>query len=137
MGSKRGSAMVEAAMIYPLVIGTVMAVIYLMIAMYVGAAMKSNLDFQLRERAMVLAKTGTRLEESQFTPSDKYGRGAFGQQIAFGERKEGLMTVLHGQSSHGYRANALVAGPLFRQHQGEVYLIDEREYIRKVDMIKP
>lgn len=134
MNNKKGSLMVEAAIIYPLVIGAIMAVIYIMICMYTGAAYKANLDIELRNRAFEITQTGEKVcVGSKFMPYDKYGKSAFNKKICFTEDKKLLFKILCGDVSHRYKGNVMMSTTM-RNHQGQVYLIDEKDFIRKVDM---
>ncbi|QAT42720.1 hypothetical protein [Aminipila luticellarii] len=136
MNNKKGSAMVEASILYPLIIGAVMAVIYIMICMYTGAAIKANLDAELRNKAMEITSIGERMTvKHSFNPQDKYGKKAFLEKISFTEEFHVHMKCLSAHAFHSYRGNSMMPKNLARQHQGTVYMIDEREYIRKADMI--
>lgn len=130
--------MIEAAIIYPLTIGAIMAVIYIMICMYTGTAIKANIDIELRDKVLKMTSNGERISASgQFMPEDKYGKAAFNQKIFITEEKNAQISSLNGVTSHIYRGNSLMSNSIIRKHQGKIYLIDEKEYIRKVDMVLP
>ncbi|WP_312092687.1 hypothetical protein [Aminipila sp.] len=136
MVNKRGSVMVEAAIIYPLAIGAVMAVIYIMICMYTGAAIKSNLNVLLRYNLLEKTQAGEIINlEERFVPDDKYGKSAFNKKICITEGSDSGVKVLLGTTPHSYKGNGLMRNIIRRNHQGAIYLIDEKDYIRKVDMV--
>lgn len=128
--------MVEAAIIYPLAIGAIMAVIYIIICMYTGTAIKANINIELRDKALEMTQTGEKITDlGKFIPEDKYGKGAFNKRIYITEEKNIEINSLYGVVSHVYKGNSLMSDNFLRKHQGTVYLIDEKEYIRKVDMV--
>lgn len=130
--------MIEAAIIYPLTIGAIMAVIYIIICMYTGSAIKANINIELRDKVLELTNTGEKISASGvFIPEDKYGKGAFNQKIYITEEKDIQINRLYGITSHIYKGNSLMSNSIVRRHQGRVYLINEKEYIRKVDMVLP
>lgn len=136
MKNKKGSVMVEAAIIYPLVIGAIMAVIYIMICMYTGGSIKANLNIELRAKALEMTQTGEKIGiEKKFMPEDKYGRGAFNKKIHITEEKTGIINELYGVVSHDYKGNSMMPDNIRKIHQNTVHLINEKEYIRKVDMV--
>nr|WP_315024263.1 hypothetical protein [uncultured Aminipila sp.] len=136
MFNKRGSLMVEAAIIYPLAIGAIMAVIYIIICMYTGNAIKANINIELRDKVFEMTQTGEKITDlGKFMPEDKYGKGAFNKKIYITEEKNVEINSLYGVVSHVYSGNSLMSDNFLRKHQGTVYLIDEKEYIRKVDMV--
>ncbi len=128
--------MVEAAIIYPLAIGAIMAVIYIIICMYTGNAIKANINIELRDKVFEMTQTGEKITDlGKFMPEDKYGKGAFNKKIYITEEKNVEINSLYGVVSHVYSGNSLMSDNFLRKHQGTVYLIDEKEYIRKVDMV--
>lgn len=128
--------MVEASIIYPLAIGAIMAVIYIIICMYTGNAIKANINIELRDKVFEMTETGEKITDlGKFMPEDKYGKGAFNKKIYIAEEKNVEINSLYGVVSHVYRGNSLIPDNFLRKHQGTVYLIDEKEYIRKVDMV--
>lgn len=130
--------MIEAAIIYPLTIGAIMAVIYIIICMYTGTAIKANINIELRDKVLEMTNTGEKNSASgQFIPKDKYGEAAFNQKVCITEEKNAQINSLNGVTSHIYRGNSLMSYSMIRRHQGTMYLIDEKEYIRKVDMVLP
>lgn len=136
MNNKRGAVMVEAAIIYPMIIGAIMAVIYIIICMYTGAAFKADLNMELRNKAFEMTQTGEKVSiRNKFIPSDKYGKGAFSKRICLSEEKQIGINVLYGEVSHSYKGNRMM-DKFKRNHQSTVYLIDEKDYIRKVDMVQ-
>lgn len=128
--------MVEAAIIYPLIIGAVMAVIYIIICMYMAMSIKSSINMELRSRAMDETQTGERIVlDSIFTPKDKYGALAFNKKIYVSEIKASGKKLLMGETTKEYSGNKMMTQTLQRSHVGAVFLIDEKDYIRKVDML--
>lgn len=133
--NKKGSAMVEAAIIYPLVIGTVMAVVYIIINMYTSSACKAHLNMELRKEAMRLSETGEIISvEGGFTANDKYSARAFGKKVSIVQRWENGRKRLYGGFENSYSGNSLLKG-VKREHNAEIWLADEKQYIREVDFV--
>ncbi|MBN7772675.1 hypothetical protein [Clostridium aminobutyricum] len=134
--NKKGSTMIEAALIYPMILAAMMAVIYILISMYSATSVKANLHTCLREEILTRTETGERIElEHSFMPSDKYSMAAFNRKITVMEEEKIMYSILSGSMSHTYKGNALLKG-VDKFQEGNLYQIDEKDYIRKVDLIR-
>ena len=109
--------MTEAAVVFPVVIMVVMTVIYILINMYMDAVISAKEHLALRCEAGVVTKTVERPNHlSDRIPEDKYGKKAF----------SGTVVITKG---HRFLSNILVS------ENSWVYVIDERSYIRKMDLL--
>ena len=116
MNSKRGGAIAEAAIVFPVVILVLMTVIYILIAMYTDASESAKNHMALR------MESGSRTETVErangfvpVMPDDRFGRLPFQQQADISERIRFPDRILFTDSSR-------------------VYVIDEVSYIRRVDL---
>ncbi len=138
MLNKKGSMMVESAIIYPIVIAAVIALIYIVICTYMGCLIKANLNMELRRNVFASEYVGKEgFYESNFSPYDKYGKKAFSKKIKVSKLNIYGKQILYGTVSNTYSGNALILNNQRRIHESRVYVIDEKDYIRKVDMIIP
>jgi hypothetical protein len=134
--NKKGSTMVEAALIYPMIIAAIMAVIFILISMYSATAVKANIHTTLRAEVFSRTKTGESIKfENSFYPSDKYSRGAFNQKVSLYIEKNIRSTIIYGQTAHQYNGNALLHG-VNKYQSGRMYVIDEKDYIRKASVMR-
>ena len=116
MRSKRGSAIAEAAIVFPAVIIVVLTVIYILIALYIDASYAARDHLALRYESGRLTETVEREEEfGKLKPLDKFGRKPFGEKAEITEERRLLEKVLG-------------------TDRGRVYVVDEADYIRKFDL---
>lgn len=133
--NRKGSAMVEAAIIYPLVIGTVMAVIYIIINMYILAAQKAFLNMELRAEAMRVSGTGEVVSgDSTIFTGDRYSKKIFGEKAEISRIKNSGHDRLYGSISRLCMGNTILE-PVKREQEADVWAINEKEYMRKVDLV--
>ena len=136
MRSKRGTAMVEAAIVFPLVIASVMAVVYLMINLYSFTALRSALHVALRAEAD--AETG--LTEVVITDGrvyDRYRLAAERRGISVENRRKGLTgPYVAAEESKSYRGNAMIAEGVTRTHFGRFYVLDEVGIVRNLALAR-
>ena len=126
--------MVEAAVIFPLVIASVMALIYLMINLYSFTATQSYLHVELR---------GESGSQSGLTEREIVGGAAFDRYRAAAERREitienynrVLRPYVSAQSLGEYAGNAIAGPSVERAAFGRSYLIDEAELARRAEFI--
>lgn len=110
--------MVEAAMIFPLVIACVAAVLYIVIGMYESLSLQSSVHLTLRKECGERSETVYRIEEMKSYPVEK--------------DRIGLRPVLKVEQEKEYRINTLFKDKVVRKEEGRYYLIDEPELIRVV-----
>jgi hypothetical protein len=114
--SKKGTTMVEAAMIFPLVVAGVVAVIYIVVGMYLSLSLQSSLHLALRNECGELSKTVYRLDEIKDFKGET-------------DRK-GIRPVVRMEEEREYRINILFKERITRKEEGRSYLIDEPELLR-------
>jgi hypothetical protein len=127
--------MVEAAIVFPLTIAAVMAVIYLMINLYSQTALQSSLHVELRGEAG--DRTG--LTERSLTDGstrDKYRAAAESRSTEVKENGKIIHPYIYAEDEKYYRGNAMVAQGVTRGTYGRYYLVNEAEFIRNLAMVK-
>jgi hypothetical protein len=114
--SKKGTTMVEAAMIFPLVIAAVVAVLYIVIGMYQSLSLQSSLHLALRKECGERSQTVYRLDEIREYPvmTDRIG----------------IRPVIKTEQEREYRIKTLIKDRIVRKEEGRSYLVDEPELIR-------
>ncbi|MDR2770492.1 MAG: hypothetical protein LBB57_00480 [Clostridiales Family XIII bacterium] len=133
--NKRGTTLVEAAIVFPLVIASVMAVIYLMINLYSFTALRASLHVALRAEAD--AETG--LTEALLADGrvyDRYRLAAERRGIFAERRRKGLNSYVSAEESKQYRGNAMITEGVTRKHFGRVYILDEVSVVRNLSLAK-
>ncbi len=114
--SKKGATMVEAAMIFPLVIAAVAAVLCIVTGLYQSLSLQSSLHMALRNECGLASQTVYRQERMQdFRPE---------------KDREGLRPVIRMEKEREYRINIIFKGHVTRTEKGRAYVIDEAELIR-------
>jgi len=118
MNNKKGSAIAEAALVFPAVITVVLIVVHIHIALYADASCAVSDHMSLRAESG--KRTGTVDAEEGLrntAPDDMFGRKPF---------------LSRADIIEGYRFpdNLLLA------KHGSVYVIDEADYVRKSDLLK-
>ncbi|MDR1573974.1 MAG: hypothetical protein LBS24_06655, partial [Clostridiales Family XIII bacterium] len=135
-GNKRGTAMVEAAVVFPLTLAAVMAVIYLMINLYSFTALRSFLHVSLRAAAD--AETG--LTEAVIEDGrvyDRYRAAAERRGISVEHRRSGLINpYVAATESKSYEGNAMIRAGVTRTHFGRCYILDEVSLLRKLSLAR-
>ena len=115
MKSKRGSTMVEAAVVFPLVILSIVSVAYMMIGMFQIVSEISMFHTALREEAGLLTQT--------YEISPKSVR-----DYDFSGRSDRVSS----KTEVRFRRGALLDEGIFEM-EGYAYRIKEEDYIRKCD----
>lgn len=117
---RKGTVMVEAAMIFPLVVAAVAAVIYIVIGLYSSLALQSSLHLDLRKECGESSETVFRLEKIQ----------------KFNSSKEvfGIRPVLRAEEARVHRIGSLFKQSVTRKETGRSYIIDEAELIRLLSL---
>ena len=115
--NKKGRIMAEAAVVFPIVILVVMTVLYILINLYMDAAISASEHLALRHEVGLKTETVDRTDEYRGSiPLDKIGRSPFNDIPDITE---------------GFK----LGGSVLESDQGRVYIVDERSYIRKVDFL--
>lgn len=108
--------MVEAAMIFPLVVAGVAAVLYIVIGMYLSLSLQSSLHLSLRNECGELSQTVFRIDEIKSFPSQK--------------DRVGIRPVVIMETEREYQINILFKDKIVKKEAGRSYLVDEPELIR-------
>ncbi|HWQ77682.1 MAG TPA: TadE family protein [Anaerovoracaceae bacterium] len=122
--NNRGAAMVEAAMIFPLVIAGIMAVIYIVISLYLSLSLQTSLHLALRRECGELSGTVYRLETEQ--DNQHMDRQVFQPERGW----DGIRPVVRMEEEREYRIKTLFKDSIIRKEQGRSYVIDEAELER-------
>ena len=120
--SRRGSVLAEASLIFPLVTGAVIALLYIIIGLFLSLQLQTSLHLDLRNEAGRNAETVHRTERAIYTDFEK-GFMA-------------LRPILQGEKTRTYKRNALLLNKVEKTEKGRVYVIDEAELLRKVTLAK-
>ena len=119
MISKRGGAIAEAAIVFPVVISVVVTVIYILIAMYTEASYAARDHIALRAESGRMTETVERENwTGHMSPLDRYGRKPFVEQANMAE------TGVRNFNKKLWADN------------GRLNVVDEAEFIRMVDCMK-
>ena len=118
MRSKRGGMIAEAAIIFPVVILSMMAILWILIRMYIDASGVIHEHLALRLEAGFRTETVLR-EEGYYAlaPEDRFGASAFSRAPEI------------------YDAGKYAGNYIFTD-KGRCYIIDEIDSIRKVDLLQ-
>lgn len=106
-------------MIFPLVIGTVMAIFYIVLALYQRLDLQASLHAHLRQEAGIRSGTVYRVAE---TKSHSVEEG-------FVKGK----AVIRAEEEQCYRRNSLFLHPVSTVEGGRTYVIDEADLVRKMN----
>ncbi|MDD2190496.1 MAG: hypothetical protein PHV71_07535 [Eubacteriales bacterium] len=120
--NKKGSAIVEATMIFPLVITAVIAVLYIIVGLYLSLSLQSSLHIAIRNECGELSETVYRMEEYK--------------EYAYQKDKLGLRQIILIDETQEYRIRGLFADKVVREEKGRGYVIDEAELIRMLCLAK-
>jgi len=118
MGGKRGGMIAEAAIVFPVVILSLIAIITILIRMYVSMSESIHEHLALRIESGI--RTNTVIQEEGYQrliPGDRYGKSAFRRAPEI------------------YDAKKLIDNYIFTGHS-RCYVIDEVLYIRQSDFLK-
>lgn len=108
--------MVEAAMIIPLVIAGVMAVIYIVIGLYSSLSLQAALHMDMRKECGEYTKTVSRIETIK----------NYNSKMDF----VGLRPVIRMEEEREHKIRSVFKQSLIRKEAGRAYIIDEAELIR-------
>lgn len=120
MGNKRGAAMIEAVIVYPIVIIAMMTVLYLLIGLYSAAVSIAELHTALRQEGGNESKTVLAENFSGRAVTLRHENGVFYDRIA-------------GECSDTARTDGLIHLSLQRNYRDKILLMDEEKYIRCLD----
>ena len=121
--SRKGTAMVEASIVFPLVICAVVALIYITVNLYLSLSFQTSLHMALRNECGEQTETVCRpaAEPKDYTYHDE---------------RYGLRLAILGEDAHEYRMEGLFKKRTYRTETGRAYLLDEAELLRIANGIK-
>lgn len=111
--------MVEAALIFPLVLAAVMAVIYIVISLYTSLSLQCSLHLSLRSQCGALSKTVYRIEETKEFQSERDWWG--------------IRPILRMEEEKEHRINTLFQMRVIQREVCRSYIINEAEIRRLLD----
>lgn len=129
--------MVEAALVFPIVMAAVMIIFYVAIAFYMETAGSASLHISIRNEGA--ERAGTEIDNKDFllhSPSDRYGEKAYVE-----ENHKKVSKGIIFDTVKGFKSIDIAIPSIFRRHMkmenvAEFYIIDEMEYIRCTDLVK-
>jgi len=133
---KSGSAIVEATMVFPLVILAVVTLLYILISLYEMSAVQSRMHLLLRhEEGNITDTSYTSGYGANFVPEDKYGRRAFdAQMITFEAYRAGNRQLcVEYEKARGSKG---LLRTFIKEQSSSVFIIDEETFIRRADLLK-
>lgn len=137
--SRQGNAIVEAAIVFPIMVLSIVTVIYILLSMYSQTVSSAKLHMALAEIAA--DKSGCRIYgESQQELID----AAFGNKVISDilseiqinvEKESGIIRKkIIAEVKYKAYAKGVIDRAVIRNFEDEVYVIDEEEYIRCMDI---
>ena len=130
----KGSTMVESAIILPLVILTMISVVYLFINIYSQASLQANMHILLRHE-VATANDLTSVAISDAYERDKYRQVAENKAIDIVEKKRFVNSYLEASTSMEYLGGGLTRGSVYKmKYYGRFYKIDEAKGVRIRDL---
>lgn len=116
--NKRGSAVVEASMVFPIVIAAVIAVIYIVICLYSSLSFQTGMQLSVRQESGKQSETVFRADSFQKMPVK--------------ESRIGISRILYAEGKNNYKMKGMISATVSRTDYCRVYIIDETEVVRKV-----
>jgi hypothetical protein len=118
--NKRGGTMIEAAVVFPLVILSLMGIICILMFLVEDATGQAGLHQALRWEAG--AKTGNYLGPEGSS------------KAAVGEEFRGMYHVVSGKASIAFEGSGILSRSFRKSLTGYQYLTDERKYAQYIDL---
>ena len=126
---KNGTTMVEAAVVMPLVILSVMAMIYLLINIYSTVSLQSHMHLLLREESGIKSNM-TEHEIFDEYKRDKIRRKAESAKIRIISKRKGLSEYVEAQKDSVYITNMMInSAPKVRSY-GKSFVYNESDIVR-------
>ncbi len=123
LSCKKGGTIVEAAFVLPLIILSVMAVIYMLAFMYNETATNTLMHLKLNEK--MGTETGT-VKTYKNVP----------QNITVYEGTNNFKKVFLAEKNIRFKRSGLLQNSFSKKKEGRVFLVDEKKYIRYSDFFK-
>jgi hypothetical protein len=122
MNNKKGTTIVEASIIFPLVIAAVIAVLYIVIGLYTSLSLQTSLHLALRKQCGEDMQNVYRLYEIRAFDTIK---GSLNKRPA-----------LSAEETREYRIRGIFANRVSREESGSFYLVDDTKIVRLRSVIK-
>ena len=133
--SKQGTTIVEAAIIFPLVIAAVFTVIYIMISLYSHTTLQSSLHIALRgAEGLETGLTVRTLEDG--TKRNKYRAANESKPIDVGVSHHIIHPYVFAETQKTYGGAPIFNTFVDRQYAGRYYLVNDTGIIRNIDLAK-
>ena len=133
--NKKGSTMVESAIIFPIVLLATISIVYLFINIYSQATLQANMHVLLRSEAGSEGDFLSAEIEDAYS-RDKYRQNAESVSIEITKNKFFITEYLEANKSKTYRGGGLTVGNVYgMEYYGRVYLINESLIVRGMDII--
>lgn len=117
--NQKGSTIVEASLVFPIIILSIMAMIAILMFLFEEAAAQAELHLVIRTEAG--RQTGT-FHGSSGSSTVSVGRGFYG-----------IHSVMNGKSSVTFEEIEILPLPVHKSLVAYQHLIDERKYARYID----
>lgn len=131
---RSGSALVESAIYFPLIILCVMFVIVMLINYYSVTALGAHLHMTVRERAGEESGTSELVLVSGGYP-DKYREAAESKHLGITDEKLGLRTVMKAEPKEKYTGGLLTGSVRAKRNfYGRSYVTEEKKIVRLADL---
>lgn len=136
MGNKKGTVLVEAAIVYPIAIAVVMVLFYLVISMFISGANTAHTNMELRQGVMNKYEKGEVIKNGcDNTLNNKYLNPIFAEEPKNHETCLGMNKILQIRYDKEYHGNKMISKNVVKEHYGRIYLIDEVKTIRMIDSV--
>ncbi|MDR1778835.1 MAG: hypothetical protein LBR14_03675 [Clostridiales Family XIII bacterium] len=135
MEEKSGTAMVESALYFPLVILCVLFTIYMMIHLYSLTAAQASVHMASRQAAAEDSGV-TQIEIQTEGDVDRYRAAAEALPLATEDGKRFAAPYKQTTAEQAYEGGSLVWHAARREITGRWYVIDEEKYVRGVELVK-
>lgn len=120
--NKKGGTMVEASLVFPLIILTLMAMIAILIFLFKDAAGQAELHLVIRTEAG--SETGT-----------FHGQPG-SSNVSVHSGMKGIHRVMDGNTTVMFQGLGIITRNFHKPIAGYQYLTDERKYVRYIDFFK-
>lgn len=120
--SKKGSTIVEASMIFPLVIAGVIAVLYIIIGVFCSLSLQCSIHMALKNETGQITETIIRNQETH--------------EYEMEQALVGIHPIISIEEYKEYEISKLFTNKIERIEKGRSYIIDEAELIRRVTLAK-
>ena len=130
--SKKGSTMVEAAVVFPIVILAVMAVIYILIAMYGNVVTQAQIHTSLRKEVGIITKNENVTLNYIF---DNGINTSFNSELNINRHVKIGFDKINVDLEKKYSGKGLLNIIVNRNYFDFSYVVNQEDFIRKINLI--